>query len=64
MNLVILTGPTYLAITYPHVGRLAGIMGAFGGFLTIYFLPTMTYLFQSYDAIDNPDIVEAQRNSN
>lgn len=44
MNLAMLAGPLTLAITYPHVGRLAGIMGALGGFFTIYFVPTATYI--------------------
>jgi hypothetical protein len=44
MSLIILVFPCILAIFYPHVGKLAGVTGALGGLLTIYVLPTITYL--------------------
>ena len=50
-----------LALVYPHVGKLAGLMGAFGGLATIYVLPTITYLKQSQTAVDHPELVQASR---
>jgi hypothetical protein len=47
VNFSILIGPVIIALLYPHVGKLAGLMGAFGGLFTIYILPTLTYLKQS-----------------
>tara|TARA_B110000285_G_C14802589_1_gene458204 strand:- start:426 stop:611 length:186 start_codon:yes stop_codon:yes gene_type:complete len=44
MNAGILIPPLILAITYPKVGAIAGILGAIGAFLCIYSLPTITYL--------------------
>ena len=44
LNTLILTGPLILAITYPKVGKLAGILGAIGALLCIYILPTVTYI--------------------
>ena len=44
VNFLILIGPFLLSILYPNVGKLAGLMGAFGGLFTIYILPTITYL--------------------
>jgi len=44
MNFCILIGPAVLAIVYPEVAKLAGILGAFGAFLVIYCLPTFTIL--------------------
>ena len=61
INFGILLIPGILAIYYPHVGKLAGIMGAFVGLATIYILPTVTYLKQEFTAIDHPELVEATR---
>jgi hypothetical protein len=44
MNLTILVGPLLLGIGYPHVGKLAGIMGAIGCLFTIYLIPITTFL--------------------
>ena len=46
LNTIILILPLLLAITYPNVGQLAGILGALGGLLCIYVLPTVTFLAQ------------------
>lgn len=44
MNLGILTPPFILAIVYPNVAKIAGIMGAFASLLVVYFLPVFAYL--------------------
>jgi hypothetical protein len=59
--MAILFIPMVLAVYYPHVGKLAGVMGAFVGLATIYVLPTVTYLKQEYSAIDHPELVETTR---
>ena len=61
VNFLILIGPFFLSILYPNVGKLAGLMGAFGGMFTIYILPTITYLSQSEMSIENPELIKAQR---
>lgn len=63
VNFMILIGPFILSIMYPNVGKLAGLMGAFGGLFTIYILPTITYLSQSEMSIENPELIIAQRNN-
>ena len=49
MNFAILIGPLMLGILYPHVGKLAGIMGAVGGLFTIYLIPISTYVKHNID---------------
>lgn len=44
LNTLILIMPLILSITYPEVGKVAGILGAVGGLLCIYLLPTVTYI--------------------
>lgn len=44
MNGAILIIPLILAIGYPQVGKIAGLLGAVGGCLVIYILPTVTFL--------------------
>lgn len=61
MNTAILIPPLIIAITYPHVGSIAGILGAVGAFLCIYSLPTITYLAQKKTEIDNPALMRALR---
>jgi|TARA_B110001450_G_C17504895_1_gene433948 hypothetical protein len=61
LNTAILIPPLILAITYPHVGSIAGILGAVGAFLCIYSLPTITYLAQKKTEIDNPALMRALR---
>jgi sodium-coupled neutral amino acid transporter 9 len=61
LNSAILIPPMALAIFYPQVGKVAGILGAVGGLLCIYFLPTFTYLAQKRQEINNPALVEALR---
>ena len=58
---MILIGPGILAIVYPQVGKLAGLLGALGGCLVIYLLPTITFLAQKRTEINNPDLVKALR---
>ena len=61
LNTAILIPPLIVAITYPHVGAIAGILGAVGAFLCIYSLPTITYLAQKKAEIDNPALIRALR---
>jgi len=61
LNTVILIPPLILAITFPHVGAIAGILGAVGAFLCIYSLPTITYLAQKKTEINNPALMRALR---
>ena len=44
LNTLILFGPLIISITYPEVGKVAGILGAFGGLLCTYLLPTVVYI--------------------
>lgn len=61
LNTAILIPPLILAIVYPKVGAIAGILGAVGAFLCIYSLPTITYLAQKKTEIDNPALMRALR---
>lgn len=63
MNTCILFVPGLLAVVYPQVQTLAALLGAVGGMLVIYFLPTFTYLKQSHMAIKDPALVEAIRSN-
>ena len=47
LNFIILIFPLIIAILYPKAGSLAGTLGAIGGLLCIYILPTVTYLSQT-----------------
>lgn len=44
LNGCILLVPLLLAIFYPEAGKIAGLLGAIGGCLVIYVLPTVTIL--------------------
>jgi len=45
LNLCILVPPGLFAIFYPKIGSLAATLGAIGGFLCIYCLPSVTFLY-------------------
>lgn len=45
INLLLLVAPVTLAIVYPKVGALAAKLGAIGGYIVIYLLPTVTYMY-------------------
>ena len=64
LNFGILIGPFILAVVYPHVGSIAGILGAVGAFVCIYTLPTLTFLAQKKTEIDNPELMQALRTNN
>ena len=64
LNFGILVGPFILAVVYPHVGSIAGILGAVGAFVCIYTLPTLTFLAQKKTEIDNPELMQALRTNN
>lgn len=57
INLMILVAPITLAIVYPEVGSMAAKMGAIGGYIVIYLLPTVTYMYQSYMGIKQPRLI-------
>jgi hypothetical protein len=61
INLAIMIGPVVTAIFYPQVGSIAAVTGAIGGLCCIYLMPTITYMTQSYKAIEHPEMVEAMR---
>ena len=61
LNFLILIGPVVLAVVYPKVGNLAGLLGAVGGCLCIYILPVITFLAQKRTEITNPELVKAIR---
>jgi hypothetical protein len=46
-----------IAITYPKAGSLAGTLGALGGLLCIYILPTITFISQTQKEILHPALV-------
>jgi hypothetical protein len=52
-------GPFLLAIFYPEVGKLAGILGSLSALACIYVLPTITYLKSKYTEIKHPMLAEA-----
>ena len=56
MNLMILVPPFILAIVYPNVAEIAGIMGAFASLLVVYFLPVFTYLKFKSTSVYNPEL--------
>lgn len=59
LNTCILIGPFLLAILYPEVGKLAGILGSLSALACIYILPTITYLKSKYTEIKHPILAEA-----
>jgi len=61
LNTLILIGPGVLAVVYPEVGHLAGLLGAVGGCLCIYILPVATFLAQKRTEIRNPELIKAIR---
>jgi len=61
LNLIILILPVILAIVYPHIGPLAGVLGSIGGFLCIYGLPVITFLSQKWMEVKHPALMEALR---
>jgi nitrate/nitrite transporter NarK len=61
LNTLILIGPCVLAIVYPNVGQLAGILGAIGALLGIYVVPTVTYIAQKKTEVLNPVLLRALR---
>lgn len=48
-----------LAIFYPEVGKLAGILGSLSGLACIYVLPTVTYLKSKHTEIKHPMLADA-----
>ena len=56
MNFAILILPYILAIVYPNVADIAGIMGALASLLVVYLLPVFTYLKYKHTAIYNPEL--------
>ena len=48
-----------LAMFYPKVGQIAGMLGAISGFGCIYMIPTVTYLKQCYVAMKEPELNDA-----
>jgi hypothetical protein len=50
-----------IAITYPKAGSLAGTLGALGGLLCIYILPTVTFISQTQKEILHPSLIKALR---
>lgn len=61
LNFGILIGPFIIAVVYPHVGKIAAILGAIGAFLCIYTLPTVTFAAQKKTEVDNPELMAALR---
>lgn len=51
LNFLILLIPVILALTYPHVGAIAGITGAIGTLFTVILIPSITYTKKCYDEI-------------
>ena len=51
LNFLILMMPLILALTYPHVGAIAGITGAIGTLFTVLLIPSFTYTKKCYDEI-------------
>jgi hypothetical protein len=51
LNFLILLIPVILALTYPHVGAIAGITGAIGTLFTVILIPSFTYSKKCYDEI-------------
>lgn len=64
LNVLILIPPGLLAVFYPQVGILAGILGSLGGLLCIYIMPTVTFLAQKKTEINHPHLVAALRENN
>ena len=51
LNMLILFLPVTIALTYPHVGSIAGITGAIGTMFTVIIIPSFTYTKKCYDEI-------------
>ena len=48
-----------LAIFYPEVGKLAGMLGSISALACIYVLPTITYLKSKHTEIKHPMLADA-----
>lgn len=55
LNIMILFLPVTIALTYPHVGSIAGISGAIGTMFTVIIIPSFTYTKKCYDEIGSGD---------
>ena len=50
---------TVVGATYPNVGSIMGILGAFSGLMMMYILPIVTYLKRRHLEYKSPEIVLA-----
>jgi hypothetical protein len=62
VNFWIIVGPLIIAITYPNVGVLAGLLGSFSGFLIVYFLPLTVFVKSMHTQVQHPLLAEALEN--
>ena len=46
----------FLAIYYPEIGNLAGILGGFATMFVIYIVPNLTYLKMKWDATNGKKV--------
>lgn len=56
--MMILLIPVTIALTYPHVGSIAGITGAIGTMFTVIIIPSFTYTKKCYDEIGSGEKVD------
>lgn len=63
LNIAIISLPFFVAILYPAVGALAGMLGSISGFLIIYLIPTLTYLKSKHTEILHPMLAKALMNN-
>jgi Transmembrane amino acid transporter protein len=46
--------PTLVAILYPKVASVLGLIGSFAGLIIVYILPVITYLKKVKTECENP----------
>ncbi len=64
MNTILIIPSFVLAIYYPQVGSIAGLAGAFGTMLCIYFLPIFTYMKYWWTKITDKEEINKIMDSN
>ena len=59
VNVICLIIPASITIFYPKIGSILGYIGAFAGFLIVYFLPVITYLKLLKTQMEHPLLAQA-----
>lgn len=59
VTIILLLIPTCVAIFYPKVASVLGLVGSIAGFFIVYFLPVITYLKKVKTECEHPILAKA-----